>query len=157
MYFYQDDITFQEVPNEVSLVFSISGCPLRCKGCHSKHLWKERGLELSTWTFLSRIEKYESLITCICFFGGEWEEDKLVELLKLSREKGFKTCLYTGLDDVSDVIKDNLDFLKTGPWIEKLGGLDSITTNQRFIDVKSGNIMNHLFRKDTHEHGGTNA
>lgn len=33
------DIVFQEVPNETTLVFNISGCPHKCEGCHSKYLW----------------------------------------------------------------------------------------------------------------------
>lgn len=35
-----EQITFQEVPNEISLSFLISGCPLRCKGCHSADSWR---------------------------------------------------------------------------------------------------------------------
>lgn len=157
MYFYQADITFQEVPNEVSLVLSISGCPLKCKGCHSSHLWKESGAELSREIFQQHLNRYKNLITCICFFGGEWDAESLVNFLSLAKDKGLKTCLYTGFEDVDEKIKDQLDYLKVGPWVEELGGLDDKKTNQRFIDVKSGNIMNHLFRKNTHTHGGLNA
>lgn len=157
MHCYQVDITFQEVPNEVSLVFSISGCPMNCPGCHSKHLWAKSGTELTTEDFISQISKYKGFATCVCFFGGEWDEVKLNEFLDLSKESGFKTCLYTGLDSVNDSIKSRLDFLKTGPWVGELGGLESINTNQRFIDVKSGKIMNHYFTTHTNTHGGLNA
>ena len=34
-----EQITFQEVPNEISLSFLIAGCPLKCKGCHSADSW----------------------------------------------------------------------------------------------------------------------
>ena len=35
-----EQITFQEVPNEISLSFLITGCPLKCKGCHSADSWR---------------------------------------------------------------------------------------------------------------------
>ena len=35
-----EQITFQEVPNEISLSFLIAGCPLKCKGCHSADSWR---------------------------------------------------------------------------------------------------------------------
>lgn len=40
--------TLLEVPKEVSLAFTISGCQLKCKGCHSSYLWnRENGKELT--------------------------------------------------------------------------------------------------------------
>ncbi|RKV72511.1 MAG: 4Fe-4S cluster-binding domain-containing protein, partial [Neisseria sp.] len=39
--FTVEQIVWQEVPGEVSLAFLFSGCPLRCKGCHSADTWKE--------------------------------------------------------------------------------------------------------------------
>ena len=43
-----EQIVWQEVPGEVSLAFLFSGCPLRCKGCHSADAWKEGvGTELT--------------------------------------------------------------------------------------------------------------
>ena len=43
-----EQIVWQEVPGEVSLAFLFSGCPLRCKGCHSADTWKEGiGTELT--------------------------------------------------------------------------------------------------------------
>ena len=32
--YVHEDIVWQEVPGEVSLAYSIAGCPLRCPGCH---------------------------------------------------------------------------------------------------------------------------
>ena len=32
-------IVFQEIPNEISLAIHFTGCPLKCKGCHSNDLW----------------------------------------------------------------------------------------------------------------------
>ncbi len=148
MYFTQTDISFQEVPNEVSLIFSISGCPHRCPGCHSIDLWKERfGSELSMESFLESIKKYNGLVTCICFFGGDWEEASLVSLLKKAINLGLKTCLYSGNEYVSTDVERHLDYLKIGPWKQELGGLESKDTNQQFINVKTKENLNHFFQK----------
>ena len=46
MYYYDFQVVLQEVPGEISLCFSISGCDKHCEGCHSPFLWKKvaRGL-----------------------------------------------------------------------------------------------------------------
>lgn len=142
------DIVFQEVPNEISISFSIAGCNLRCPGCHSPELWKEsNGTVLSDDSYLKILEKYKGMASCILFLGGEWHSDELIKFLRIARSHGYKTCLYTGMDCVTDKIVENLDYVKTGRWIKQLGGLESLETNQKFIDVKNRTILNHLFRK----------
>ena len=81
------DIVFQEVPNEISLVFNISGCPHKCEGCHSKYLWE-----------------------------------------------------YTG---------NLIDYLKIGPYVKSLGGLDSCETNQKMYKIYGNDMtdITYLFRK----------
>lgn len=128
-------VVFQEVPNEISLAFSISGCSLRCKGCHSSELWnKNNGSILDKSVLIYIIGKYKNLISCVLFYGGEWDDD-LPALLDICREHNLKTCLYTGLDCVNENIKYRLNYLKTGRWIQELGGLDSPSTNQRFYNL----------------------
>lgn len=142
------DIVFQETPGEISISFSIVGCKLQCPGCHSSELWdSSNGTELTFDLFESILDKYKDLATCVLFLGGEWEPDALIRLLKYSKSKGLKTCLYTGELGVETEIFSNLDYLKTGRWIRSLGGLDSTTTNQKYIDCKTGENLNHLFRK----------
>lgn len=139
-------LTFQEVPEEISLSFLITGCQLRCPGCHSPDSWNPlKGTKLSPSHFSDLLTKYAKVITCVCFLGGEWEETQLQEFCRIARAKGFKTCLYTGLDDVSQTLKDELDFLKTGRFIQELGGLSSPTTNQKFMDLKNKKCLNHYF------------
>ena len=53
------------------------------------------------------------------------------------------------LERTSIAIIPQLTYLKTGRWKMELGGLDSPHTNQRFIDLRSGEVLNHLFVKDT--------
>jgi len=151
MYFTQVDISFQEVPNEISLIFSISGCPHKCPGCHSVDLWKKDfGIKLCVDLLQKNIQKYKGLVTCICFFGGEWEEQALISFLKEAQNEELKTCLYSGSDDVSSNIKEYLNYLKIGPWKKELGGLESKETNQKFLNVQTGESLNHYFHKNTH-------
>lgn len=140
------DIVFQEVPGEISLAFFIAGCSLACDGCHSEMLWsKKGGEELTEKLFLDIVGRYNRMATCILFMGGEWHEVELMKRLKLAKAMGYKTALYTGENDVSDSIKGNLDYLKTGRFMVDLGGLASPKTNQQFIAVPTGEKLNHLF------------
>ncbi|PKH88249.1 anaerobic ribonucleoside-triphosphate reductase activating protein [Colwellia sp. Bg11-28] len=141
-------VVFQEVPNEISLCFSITGCKVGCKGCHSTELWHEdNGIPLSNTSFTQWLKKYQGLISCVVFFGGEWQPNALIEKLLIAKNHGLKTCLYSGEKHINIIISQHLNFLKTGAWHETLGGLDSPTTNQVFRDVISGKKLNHLFNK----------
>jgi anaerobic ribonucleoside-triphosphate reductase activating protein len=142
------DVVFQEVPDEISLLFFICGCPHRCPGCHSASLWNaEQGQLLSLDVYHEWLDRYAGLVTCILFFGGEWWPEQLVSLLKTARGRGFKTCLYTGLDRVSPEVQKHLDYLKTGPWNPRLGGLDQPGTNQRFLRLDTGEVLNSRFHR----------
>lgn len=133
-YSYPQEV-LQEVPGEISLALSISGCPLRCKGCHSQETYKKDfGKEL-TEQELDRLLKKHKHISCVLFYGGEWEIDTLTNYLIKIKNKGLKTALYSGfeLDFFSNEFLKHLDFIKVGSYIEELGGLGSENTNQRFI------------------------
>ncbi|WNO60587.1 anaerobic ribonucleoside-triphosphate reductase activating protein [Rheinheimera sp. MMS21-TC3] len=146
--FSAEQIVFQEVPSEVSLAFTITGCQLGCKGCHSVDSWPAHsGTELTESYLKQRLQQYKGLISCVLFLGGEWQPTKLINLLKLARQHQLHTCLYTGLDSISEPIKTELTYLKTGRWQPELGGLNSPTTNQRFIDLRNGACLNHRFIK----------
>ncbi len=148
--FSQEQIVWQEVPNETALAFFVSGCPLGCKGCHSAELWKGGiGTILTTEYLQQRLAQYRGLISCVLFMGGEWHCEQLASLLQLAQAHGLTTCLYTGLerDEVPAQLLPFLTYLKTGRWIAERGGLNSLTTNQRFTDLRSGENLNHLFVK----------
>jgi anaerobic ribonucleoside-triphosphate reductase activating protein len=149
MNYYDFQVVFQEVPGEISLCFSICGCSLKCKGCHSPYLWKEEnGKALTIKKFEKILQQYNDLATCVLFMGGEWHEKELISMLKVAKKNQYKTCLYTGQETVSRLILDELNWLKTGEWNPVLGGLSSKMTNQKFIDIKSNTINNHLFIKN---------
>lgn len=139
-------IVFQEVPDEISLAFTITGCPLRCSGCHSQETWnRELGSELTLTKYQQYLLQYKNMITCVVFFGGEWVSNLLIEKLILARDAGLKTCLYTGLEKIPHRIQCHLDYLKLGPWCSQYGGLGEPTTNQRFFDLHTGQCLNHRF------------
>ncbi len=134
MLYYQGyTISFQEVPDEISLVISIADCPYRCPGCHSPDLQKPNGKNIEL-DLMPLIEHYRNTITCVCFMGEGQDEAALKRCAKLVRSMGLKTALYTGAPAVLfiDYEKD-FDYLKTGPYIESLGGLDHPGTNQRMF------------------------
>lgn len=142
-------IVFQEVPNEISLCFSITGCKVGCKGCHSTELWQaDYGIQLTNINFINWLNKYKNLISCVVFFGGEWQEAALIEKLIIAKNHGVKTCLYSGQEHININISQHLNFLKTGPWRTELGGLDSPITNQIFRNMTTGEKLNHLFIKN---------
>lgn len=139
MRYHKYSITFNEIPKEISLVFSITGCGGPCKGCHSPFLHNpDNGLYLSMDFFKELLDKYDKQITNVCFLGGEWYIEDLNTLLKEAKSRGVKTSLYTNLEyeDVPRKLKYNLTYLKTGKYIPGLGGLESVITNQRLYQLK---------------------
>ena len=130
---------FREVPGEITLGISISGCQIRCKGCHSRELWEDKGEELSMIALNDLIKNHKG-ITCVCLFGGEHDITTLKMLFSMVRHKhGLKTAWYCGLDmipkDKIGIIQ-YLDYLKLGHYNQELGGLDSPTTNQHFYKIE---------------------
>ncbi len=137
-----------EVPDEISLIYHVSGCPLRCQGCHSADLRNPAmGEVLDEDALLASLCRYRDLATCVCFLGGEWHQNALVGLLEVARSQGVATCLYSGLANVDDRIVEHLDYLKLGPFIPSRGGLDSPKTNQVFLDLRSGENLTHRFQR----------
>ncbi len=122
---------FAEIPDEITLAISISGCPIRCKGCHSKYLWDDVGEPLSVDS-LSTLLRDHVGISCVCFMGGDQAPEEINTLTQWVKENSdVRTAWYSGADEVSPVINlDNLDYLKIGHYSEKAGPLNSRTTNQ---------------------------
>lgn len=149
MRIFSQDITFIEVPGEVSLTFGVSGCTNNCPGCSWATLDTE-GDELTEDAYRKILGYHEGLATCVTFLGGEWTPE-IESYLMIASEYGFKTCLYTGLDDVAyvDHLVPLLNYLKVGKYREELGGLDSEKTNQTFTNLDTGEDITHLFIKST--------
>lgn len=150
---HKPHVVFQECPGEVSLCFSMFGCPLKCQGCHSEDLWDENGgYELTLDAFKGYLTQYKGLISAVVFFGGEWQVKNLQALLKTAQQESLKTCLYTGLNAISRHLRPYLDFAKVGPWNAQLGGLEASSSNQKFYRIEQGQIredLTHLFKKES--------
>jgi len=146
LHYSSEQVVWQEVPGEVALAYTITGCPVGCKGCHSVDSWPVgSGLALTEDYLQERLAMYKGLITCVLFLGGEWQPEALIKHLKRVRAEGLETCLYTGYEDVSLRIREQLTYLKTGPWIAEKGGLDSPHTNQKFYDLRTKQLLNCKF------------
>lgn len=143
--FINSEVVFQEIPDEITLAINISGCPVHCTDCHSKFLWENTGTELNLFTLNNLIISNPG-ITCVCFMGGDGREEairKLIFNIKQLYPK-LKTGWYLGRKTL-DINEDYkfIDYLKIGPYIKELGGLDSPTTNQKMYKFKpiSGFIL----------------
>ncbi len=148
MKYSSSQIVFQEIPTEISLAYQITGCPLRCAGCHSSDLWSSSsGQDLKLGSLVKDLVKYREYISCVLFLGGEWDELGLEELLNCIKSHNLKTALYTGLEiqQVSRRILNLLDYLKYGPYQANLGPLTSSTTNQKLVNLKTNENLNYYF------------
>lgn len=144
MYYSNPQVVFQEVPNEISFAISISGCQLNCNGCHSAFTWNKNFGEKLTLEFLEKVLlNYEGLISCFLFYGGEWDFEKLLVFVKYLKTKKIKVCLYTGneINSININLLKNLDYIKTGPYIKEVGGLDNKSTNQKFYKINNFNTI----------------
>ena len=104
------------------------------------------GTPLSNDEFIELLRQYRGLVSCVLFFGGEWEQKYLIKLLKLAHELQLKTCLYTGKNNLPKTVLEHLDYVKYGPWIANLGGLESEQTNQKLWNLHTGELLNPLIR-----------
>lgn len=81
----------------------------------------------------SLIDRYASAITCFCFMGGDADPMEIQRLSRFIRDKypHLKTAWYSGKEALPDGFDIScMNYIKIGPYIEKLGGLKSKTTNQ---------------------------
>lgn len=145
------DVVFQEIPGEVTLALNISGCPNRCQGCHSPQLRENIGEPLDDALFCGLVGRYADAVSCVCFMGGDGDPREVERLCALVRERhGLKTGWYSGRPKLPlEIALSNFDYIKLGPYVESLGGLDSPTTNQRFYRIEAGclNDVTEIFRK----------
>ena len=136
-------ITFREFPDEISLCINITNCSFHCPGCHSPELWKDIGTKL-TFKELHHLISINKGITCVGFMGGVPKEiNEFAEYVK-NIDPPLKVGWYWGGDSIpAEINLDWFDYIKIGPYIKKLGGLDNPNTNQvMFAKVNSGGWKN---------------
>lgn len=128
-------VTFAEVPDEITLCINISNCPCHCKGCHSAYLAEDVGTPLDEMELTSLIEANRG-ITCVAFMGGDADQTTVHNLASFIKEMypGIKVAWYSGRE-TAIINLDYFDFIKLGPYDEDKGPLNKRTTNQRFYKV----------------------
>lgn len=150
------DIVFQEVPDEVSIAISITGCPNHCPDCHSKYLWEDTGDELNEDAVDDIVSKYRDDITCVCFMGGDRDKHEVYRLAKHVKEKypELKTAWYSGAREIdNDFPWKDFDYVKVGPYIQRHGPLDSADTNQYMLKRVNGTTwedITYVFYRNKH-------
>jgi anaerobic ribonucleoside-triphosphate reductase activating protein len=89
------------------------------------------------------LDKYRNAITCVCFMGGDATPYDIERLAAFLRQNyALKTGWYSGRSCIPDnYAVRHFNYIKLGPYIKHLGGLKSITTNQRFYRVENGDMI----------------
>lgn len=147
LYYCETALSNLEVPEEISICIYISGCTMHCPECHYPELQKkDYGAPLSLY-LNDILDAYHSMASCLCIMGEGERSDRneLEDIACRGKERGLKTCLYSGRDTKIEPWMYRYDYVKTGSYKKKLGALDKKTTNQRmykktdmgYIDITS--------------------
>ena len=131
-------VSFQEVPDEISLCINISNCPNNCEGCHSAYLKEDVGTPLTLLEVSELINKNKG-ISCVAFLGGDSEPDHINSLAIWVRADfpNLKIAWYSGKPHIPTSIKmANFDYIKVGPYKEECGPLTSKSTNQIMLKIE---------------------
>ena len=127
------------------MAVNITNCPNRCKGCHSPHLMEDTGEILDESVLAGLLEKYGNAVTCVCFMGGDAapnEVERLSAFVRQTSNHRIKTAWYSGRVELPENCSiQYFDYIKSGPYIEHLGGLNCATTNQRFYRIENGKMI----------------
>lgn len=153
LYYTEFGLSEREVPGESSICIYLSGCCHNCRNCHYPLLkQKDYGERLMDY-YKDIIALYRKQATCVCFLGEgantDVEHDELRIIVKHAQLQGLKTCLYSGRDVEAEAWMQMFDYIKLGSYIEELGGLESVTTNQIFLQKTGDSFVqrNDMFRK----------
>ena len=135
-------VSFQEVPDEITLCINISNCPCHCEGCHSPYLAEDIGEYLTPYKLLELVNSNKG-ISCVCFMGGDSNPEEINGLAAVLRyQTNLKIAWYSGRQYIPEGLNlDYFDYIKIGPYIEKLGGLTSPNTNQIMYQNIGGRLV----------------
>jgi anaerobic ribonucleoside-triphosphate reductase activating protein len=79
--------------------------------------------------------------------GGDLNPEHVNYLSSTVKTFGLKYAWYSGRACISDKIDIfRFDYIKVGPYIDKLGSLRSKNTNQKMYRVLNGNLIDITFR-----------
>lgn len=130
-------IVFEEIPDKVSLAINITNCQNNCVGCHSAELKCDIGNILS-FDEVDKIIKDNSGINCFLFMGEGNDKEALLKIAKYIKDKyKLSIAIYSGRKNVEEEFYNIFDYVKIGPYIEKYGPLNEVTTNQRLYKIEN--------------------
>lgn len=126
-------------------VLFFQGCSQHCPGCHNQHLQPEKGGYLLEISQIIPILESKCELKRLTISGGEPMEQYqgLLKLVTELKRQDFELCLYTSwqLADIPCELFEQLDYIKTGPYIEALRTTTTPfygSTNQHFTELKKG-------------------
>jgi anaerobic ribonucleoside-triphosphate reductase activating protein len=142
------EVTFAEIPDEITLAINISNCPCHCEGCHSPYLAEDTGEPLDLMHLTDLIDGNIG-ITCVCIMGGDANPSEVDDVAQDIKEyyPNLKVGWYSGRQELSkEVDLCNFDYVKLGPYIKERGPLNCKTTNQVMLEIDV--VQNKVFTKD---------
>lgn len=137
------DITFNELPDKMAYAIELGACKRHCVGCHSPELQEE---DAPLTSLLDILEEAQDAIdagaNAIVVMGGtnnkHITEESLIALLQDLSDIA-PVGIYSGSEDEERdkmiALEGHCTWLKTGPYMDTLGGLESPRTNQRFYRI----------------------
>ena len=141
-------VTFSEVPDEITLCINITGCKVGCRNCHSSYLAQDIGEPLDLQHLTNLIDSNRG-ITCVCIMGGDANPSEVDDIAQDIKEyyPNLKVGWYSGRDYISkDINLENFNYIKYGHYDENKGPLNSKTTNQVMLEIDI--VGNKVFKKD---------
>lgn len=140
MKFFDYAITFREMPFNPSgsLTFYTGGqCKHKCQGCSWGDV-KPEGEFIPLDKFRGIVKKKRHHTDAVCFLGEGSDQYDLVQYLKVCKDLGMKTMLYTGgqMADFDEEVLLLLDYIKVGEWQGKT--LYDKDTNQIVYSLTDG-------------------
>lgn len=142
------EVTFAEIPDEITLAINISNCPCHCEECHSPYLAKDIGEPLDLMHLTDLIDGNRG-ISCVCIMGGDANPSEVDDIAQDIKEyyPNLKVGWYSGRQELSkEVDLCNFDYVKLGPYIKERGPLNCKTTNQVMLEIDV--VQNKVFTKD---------
>lgn len=105
-------------PDTDSLEVFLSGCRIRCKGCHNEGLWSfDRGQE---WRSMQGLLAQPNVHRVMVMGGEPLDQDmgQLCAMLEYLQEHYSEVWVFTGHDYVHPAVVDMVDYMKCGHYIE---------------------------------------
>lgn len=130
----------------------VQGCKRNCEGCFNKETQPYKGgkkMQVSSIIKKFNIEEIDGITVS----GGEPfdQKDELKALLKLVKESGLNTLVYSGytyeeLYVFAEDVLQYCDYLIDGPYMKDISSKCrwAGSGNQRFLELENGKIKNNL-------------